>query len=162
MTGPEAPASGPVLFCFGGSEGAHRALAEAARLLVPRQSITLTVWQPVAVRFAAGEAFAGTEVPYLDNERDLDNEEESAARQAAEHGATTVREHGWHATIRVAAATTAIWRTVIDVADDADAALIVCGARGLNAIKRTILGSVSDAVLHHTRRPALIAHQPPP
>jgi nucleotide-binding universal stress UspA family protein len=39
------------------------------------------------------------------------------------------------------------------VVDEVDAPLIVCGAGGLNPVKRAILGSVSEAVLHHSHRP---------
>ena len=53
-----------------------------------------------------------------------------------------------------------VWQTVVEVADEIDAALVVCGARGRNALKRAVLGSVAEAVLHHSRRVALIAPQP--
>ena len=36
--------------------------------------------------------------------------------------------------------------------------MIVMGTRGLGAIRRTILGSVSDYVLHHTKIPLVICH----
>ncbi|XP_052066405.1 universal stress protein in QAH/OAS sulfhydrylase 3'region-like [Mytilus californianus] len=38
------------------------------------------------------------------------------------------------------------------------AALIIMGTRGLGAIRRTIMGSVSDYVLHHAHVPVLICH----
>lgn len=36
------------------------------------------------------------------------------------------------------------------------AAIIIMGTRGLGAIRRTIMGSVSDYVLHHSHVPVLI------
>jgi len=39
-----------------------------------------------------------------------------------------------------------VWQTVVAVADEIDASLIVCGARGRNGLKRAMLGSVAEAV----------------
>lgn len=45
---------------------------------------------------------------------------------------------------------------IIDAAKDKNVGVIVMGSRGLNAIRRTFLGSVSDYVLHHSKIPVLI------
>lgn len=45
---------------------------------------------------------------------------------------------------------------IISVADAEKAQLIVVGTRGLDAIRRTFLGSVSDYVIHHSKIPVLI------
>lgn len=37
-----------------------------------------------------------------------------------------------------------------------DATLIVMGCRGEGTVRRTILGSVSDYVIHHTHIPVLV------
>jgi nucleotide-binding universal stress UspA family protein len=49
-----------------------------------------------------------------------------------------------------------IWRTIVDVADEVDASLIVTGSRGLAGVRSVLLGSVSNHVLHHAHRPTLI------
>jgi nucleotide-binding universal stress UspA family protein len=70
------------------------------------------------------------------------------------------RKHGWRAIARVENARVDVWQTVVAVADEIDASLIVSGGRGRNALKRAMLGSVAEAVLHHSHRPALIAPLP--
>jgi nucleotide-binding universal stress UspA family protein len=49
-----------------------------------------------------------------------------------------------------------VWATIVDVADELDATLIVTGSRGMGGIKSLLLGSTSDRVLHHAHRPVLV------
>ena len=42
------------------------------------------------------------------------------------------------------------------IADEEKAAVIVCGTRGLGTIRRTIMGSVSDYIVHHSHVPVLV------
>lgn len=45
---------------------------------------------------------------------------------------------------------------VVNTADKLNASMIVMGSRGLGLVRRTILGSVSEYVIHHTRVPVTI------
>jgi nucleotide-binding universal stress UspA family protein len=54
------------------------------------------------------------------------------------------------------------WAAIVEVADELDASLVVCGTRGLGGVRSLVLGSVSSAVLHRARRPVLVAPEPPP
>ena len=45
---------------------------------------------------------------------------------------------------------------IIDLAEGGDFDLIVMGSRGLGTFSRTLLGSVSDKVVHHANRSVLI------
>ncbi|XP_061174115.1 universal stress protein YxiE-like [Saccostrea echinata] len=45
---------------------------------------------------------------------------------------------------------------IISKAEELNASLIVMGSRGLGTIRRTILGSVSEFVLHHSHIPVMI------
>ena len=48
------------------------------------------------------------------------------------------------------------WQTILDVAEDTDAHLIVLGTRGRTAVQSGLLGSVSGALVHHSTRPVLV------
>jgi nucleotide-binding universal stress UspA family protein len=158
MSEDSARDGGPTLFCFDGSEGSLEALRAASRRLRPGPAVVLTVWETVALRVAR-RAFAGGMT--VANEDDLDAQEEEAARAASEDGARRAREHGWDAQPRLARADTTEWRSIVDVANEIDAGLIVCGTRGLGGLRGLVLGSVSHAVLEHAGRPVLVAPAPP-
>lgn len=51
---------------------------------------------------------------------------------------------------------------VVEVARREDARLIVMGSRGMGKLRRTIMGSVSDYVLHHAHLPVCVVPPPPP
>lgn len=148
---------GPTLFCFDGSDGSRAALGAAARRLRPGAAVVLTVWESIASRVAS-QAFS-VAMP-VENEAELDASEEAAAHGAADEGAHLAREHGWDAEPRLALAQTTVWRAIVEVADEVDASLVVCGTRGLTGLRGLVLGSVSSAVLHRARRPVLVAPDP--
>jgi nucleotide-binding universal stress UspA family protein len=57
-------------------------------------------------------------------------------------------------------ATGPVWRTIVEVADDNDAAVIVIGSRGHTGIRSLLLGSVCNAVIDHAHQPTLVIHLP--
>jgi nucleotide-binding universal stress UspA family protein len=146
---------GPVLFCYDGSEGSRAAMAAAAELVShPAPAVVLTIWQPAAVLLARAGGFGGS---YLSDEGKVDGEQARLAGEAAEEGVARAREHGYDAGPRVAEATEGAGRRIIEIANELDARLIVCGRRGLGAVASALLGSVSHVVLAHAERPVLIA-----
>src|SRR3954466_15318477 len=128
MSADPTAAERPTLFCFDGSEGSLAALRAASLRLRPGPAVVLTVWETVALRVAR-RAFAGGVT--VANEEELDAGEEEAGRAAADEGARSAREHGWEAQPRLARVDITEWRTIVDIADEIDAGLIVCGTRGL-------------------------------
>jgi nucleotide-binding universal stress UspA family protein len=49
---------------------------------------------------------------------------------------------------------------VLSVAADVNADVIVLGTRGRGGVKSMMLGSVSQAILHHADRPVLVVPSP--
>ena len=50
----------------------------------------------------------------------------------------------------------AAWRGVVQAAESAQADLIVMGSHGRSGLEKLVLGSVTQAVLSHTRLPVLV------
>src|ERR1700722_15681140 len=147
----------PTLVCYDGSDESNRGLESIRGLLAPSEVVILTVWQPLVTKLAETGSFG---VFALDDETEVDELEEQAARAAAEQAVERARSAGHTATARVEEAQQAAWMKIIEVANEIDAGLIVCGTRGRGAIKTALLGSVSRAVLTHSGRPVLIAPAP--
>jgi nucleotide-binding universal stress UspA family protein len=146
---------GPVLFCYDGSEGSRAAMAVAAELIAhPAPVVVLTVWQPAAVLLARAGGFGGG---YLSDEGEVDGRQAQLAAEAALEGVQRARDHGYDASSRVEEATEGVGPRIIEIADELDARLIVCGRRGLGTVASALLGSVSHMVLDHAGRPVLIA-----
>ncbi|HTU78280.1 MAG TPA: universal stress protein [Solirubrobacteraceae bacterium] len=147
--------AGPVLFCYDGSEGSRAAMAAAGELVAhPAPAVVLTIWQPASVLLARAGGFGGS---YLGDEAAVDQEQAQLAADAAEEGVERARDHGFEASSRVEQAREGAGRRIVEIADELDARLIVCGRRGLGAVASALLGSVSHVVLAHAGRPVLIA-----
>ena len=148
----------PVLFCYDGSDGSRAALAAAGDWIKLADAVVLVVWTPTVVQLArAGSFFVA-----IPNEGEIDEQEAAAAQRIAEEGAAEARRRGYGAAARTAEGSETVAKTIVEVADEIDAGLIVCGQRGRGAIGSALLGSVSHALAAHTKRPVLIAPQQVP
>jgi nucleotide-binding universal stress UspA family protein len=144
-----------ILFCYDGSDGSKSALAIAAEICArPADAVVLTVWMPATTLLARGGSLATAYVP---NEGEIDEQEAAAAQRIADQGAVEVGGLGYDASARIAETTESIAKTIAEVADEIDAALIVCGQRGLGPVRSALLGSVSHALSARAQRPVLIA-----
>jgi nucleotide-binding universal stress UspA family protein len=152
-SGPDAAASGPVLFAYDGSELAQLAIEQAARELAPgRDALVLCVWQPTDVGFVpVGEQHF--------NAQDA-TEVEDAAEDTAAHGAALAKKAGFRAeSLTIKAAPT--WKGIVEVANNRRASLIVLGSHRRTGIIGHLLGSVTDAVMTHSTISILVVHQRP-
>lgn len=140
---------GPILFCYDGSTNADHAIEVTAGLLGGRRSVVLDIGPPLTT----AESFA-TISPVVPGAvfEDLNTADAlGRARIGAEHA----RAAGFPAEPRaeIGAPT---WESIVDVADEIDAAVIVLGSRGLSGAREVLLGSVSHDVAEHSGRPVLI------
>jgi nucleotide-binding universal stress UspA family protein len=150
MAGPA-----PILIAFDGSDGARAAVATAAKLLGERPAVVLAVWEPVAATVAAARVAVPDSV--IEGALvGLDEAAERAAAALAQEGATLARGGGLAAEPAVRQAGGNVWSTIIEAAEEHDAAAVVVGSRGRSGIRSALLGSVSTGVVHHCRRPVLV------
>jgi nucleotide-binding universal stress UspA family protein len=136
---------GPLLLCYDGSEDAKHAIERAGALLADRPALVVTVWEPTASldSFAWSGASAGAA-----NFVELD--------RAADEGVRIAKEAGLEAEPVAIKAAGPVWKTIVETAERCDVAAIVMGSRGLTGVRSMLLGSVSNAVVHHTERPTLV------
>lgn len=149
-----ADAKGPVLIAFDGSADARAALTFAGSLFSGGEAVVLSVWEPLLMQ-ANAVALPGMVV---DPESVARNDEaiETATRTIATEGAELAREAGFAAEARWQPGTGVVGDTIIEVATEIGARLIVTGSRGLGGLRSLLAGSVSDRVVHHAGRPVLI------
>jgi nucleotide-binding universal stress UspA family protein len=65
-------------------------------------------------------------------------------------------QHGLDVSVRQEPNNSNIWQTILDVVRQVDAELIVVGTHGATAVEHALLGSVSNALVHHSERPVLV------
>jgi nucleotide-binding universal stress UspA family protein len=142
--------TGPILFAYDGSDQAKAAIEQAGRQLTNgRPAVVLTVWQPFGSMVfvgAPGVAPVG-----------LDDDIEDDAQRVAEEGAELARRAGFEAE-PVAERGDAVWKRIVDTAEERDASIVVMGSHGRTGIPRVVMGSVASAASSHTDRPVLIVH----
>lgn len=150
------PVRAPILLAFDGSDNAAAAIAKAGELFKAHEAVVLSVWEPISA-WEPYDPATIIEVPLsrlVAQELRLDELVFEAARQEAERGATLASQAGFMAQPRVERGKA--WRVICDIADEIDAVAVVVGARGLSRIGSVLLGSVSNAVMVHSRRPVLV------
>jgi nucleotide-binding universal stress UspA family protein len=140
------------LICYDGTAPARAAVTAAGRVL-EGAAMVVTVWEPVppldharpldAYLSALGPAPA-----------ELDAAAEDQARRIAAEGAEAARAAGLDAEPLAVRSGGRIASTLVAVADERDADLIVIGARSSGGPK--LLGSTANSVLHEAHRPVLV------
>jgi nucleotide-binding universal stress UspA family protein len=150
-------ADGPLLICYDGSDDAKYAIRSAEHLLGERDALVLTVWEP-AVN-PGGYAWLGEDTSII-NFAELDRAAAEHGGRVADEGVRIALEEGLGAEPIAIKATGPVWRTILEIADRENAAVIVMGCRGLTGVRSLLLGSVSSAVIHHADRPTLVVHHP--
>jgi len=148
----------PILVSYDGSPEARAALAQAAALFPGRPAVVATVWEPglAAVPPDPG-GIGGPAAPVdLGAVAEVDDLMAKRAAGVAAEGAERARRAGLQAEPLSTADEGNVAETIARMADEHDAAVVVAGSRGLSGLKARLLGSTSESILHHCRRPVLI------
>ena len=154
--GHTAPAGGPLLLCYDGSEAAANAIERAGLLLGGRHALVVTVWPQTvlgSLAWSGATASMGTFV-------ELDRAAADAAGRVAREGVRLAQQAGLDAEPVAVETAGTVWEAILKIADRHDVATIVMGSRGLTGVRSMLLGSVSSAVVHHAGRPTLVIPEP--
>jgi len=148
------------LICYDGSPSAKRALSVAASALDGAPAVLLHVWNPPQRVLA--DSFGVSEDTAVLNTDKLQTIIEHHAAEIVADGEALAGRLGFSVTSRQEVNRSSIWQTILDIADEVDASLIVTGTHGSTAVQSGLLGSVSNALVHHARRPVLVVPSPAP
>jgi nucleotide-binding universal stress UspA family protein len=148
------------LICYDGSPSAQRALSVAASALDAAPAVLLHVWNPPQRVLA--DSFGVSADPTALNTQKLEDFVQRRAAEVVADGEALAGRLGFSVTSRQEVNRSSVWQTILDVANEVDATLIVTGTHGNTAVQSGLLGSVSNALVHHARRPVLLVPTPAP
>jgi nucleotide-binding universal stress UspA family protein len=137
----------PIIIGYDGSEGAKGAIAFAGDYFAGRRAVVVTAFEdwPPAVH---------------GDESHVDEQTRAETAAKAEEGAALARTVGIEAEAKTIHATDKTWQSIIRVADELDAGLIVVGSHGFNGLRPLVLGSVSHQLAHHAHQPVIAVPTP--
>lgn len=158
MTGAER---GIVLIAYDGSDPARNAIAHAARLFPGMSAVVAVAWTSVRPAIGGRPASLSREV-VEEAVRSLDAVAEGEGIALAEEGAERARAAGLDASAVALPAQPSVWESISHLADERAALAIVVGSRGMSGVRSVLLGSVSNALVHHSRRPVVVVHPEDP
>ncbi|HEY5187790.1 MAG TPA: universal stress protein [Solirubrobacteraceae bacterium] len=143
-----------ILICYDGSPSSKQALGVAHRALNGAGATLLYVFNPPDRVIA--DAFSLKEGPDGPSQGQLQALVRDRALEVLGEGQELAQRLGVSVTTRPEANHSSVWRTILDVAEELDADLIVTGTHGSTAVEPGLLGSVSGALAHHSHRPVLV------
>jgi nucleotide-binding universal stress UspA family protein len=153
-----------ILLSYDGSDDAQAAIDTTARLMPGAQATVLTVWETFVDAMTRGGGLGmgfGAYVGFDDADVEANDQtnRDAALAQAAE-GAKRATAAGLVATPRCETRHDTVATTVLAVAAEVEADLVVLGTRGRTGVTSLLLGSVSHAVLQHADRAVLVVPSP--
>jgi nucleotide-binding universal stress UspA family protein len=153
---PSIAGNSPVVIAYDGSDHAQAAIEAVPQLFPGRRAIVVSVWASVSETAPASLVAIPSSLAKSASE-DLDREAEARTEALAGEGAERLHRLGVEAVAKTAVLRHGnVWSTIVHFADEEDAAVVVVGSRGRSNVKSALLGSVSNGVAHHSRRPVLI------
>ena len=149
----------PVLIAYDGSDLSRAAVREAAELFAGRPVVVATVWEPgLAAVFPAptgpfGEPALAPDPATIET---LDRVQREHALSVAADGAELASSLGLAVEPQVVPDEVDVADTLIDIARERGAAVVVVGSHGISGLRSRLLGGVSRKLLAHCHRPVLV------
>ena len=151
---------GPVIIGFDGTPASQRAVHEAATLFAPRRALVVVVWE-------AGHAFdlallptRAFDVPFstldLRTAVELDAAMYEEAQRLAGWGAQLATDGGLEAEGLAVADEVTVAETLVRLAKEHDAAVLVVGTHRHGRLARLLLGSTARGVIEQAPCPVLV------
>ncbi len=160
-----APAAAPVLIAYDGSEVSRAAIRHAAELFPGWPAVLATVWEPGLAAVAAGlpDTFGmGTLPPDPETVVAVDRAQRDHASTVAGDGAEFARSLGLVAEPQAVPDELDVADTLIGIARERGAAVVVVGSHGISGLRSRLLGSVSRKLIEHCDRPVLVIRDDSP
>ena len=153
-----APEAAPVLIAYDGSEVSRAAVRHAAELFAGRPAVLVTVWEPaLAVPLGQPDSFGmGTLPPDPETVEAVDRAQREHASTVAGDGAEFARSVGLAAEAQAVPDEVDVADTLIGIARERGAAVVVVGSHGISGLRSRLLGSVSRKLIEHCDRPVLV------
>jgi nucleotide-binding universal stress UspA family protein len=149
-----------LLICYDESEGGRHALVEAGRLFPGAHATIVSVWKSSVPLLVGGITSGEGAVVDPQAGGETGDEIDAAASRRADELAESTRSEaygvGLEAKVEVRQTSRAVWRELLAAADEYNADIIVIGARGHGEVGALLVGSTTQAVAHHSKRPVLI------
>ena len=151
----------PVLIAYDGSEVSRAAVRRAAELFAGRPAVLATVWEPglAAVGLPDGMGMGmgtGMLPPDPATVEAVDRGQREHASTVAADGAEFARSLGLVVEPQAAPDEVDVAGTLIDIARERGAAVVVVGSHGISGLRNRLLGSVSRKLIEHCDRPILV------
>jgi len=153
-----APEAAPILIAYDGSEVSRAAVRHAAELFAGRPAVLATVWEPaLAAVLGQPDAFGmGTLPPDPATVEAVDRAQREHASTVAGEGAEFARSLGLAAEAQAVPDEVDVADTLIGIARERGAAVVVVGSHGISGLRSRLLGSVSRKLIEHCDRPVLV------
>ena len=143
------------MFGYDGSPASERSLRLTAPLVAPKRALVVTVWDP-----RVGFKVLTPSIPPapIDIRAALEIDESlyEDARRMAEQGAATARNLGFDAEALAVADVLTVAATLVRLARERDAAAIVVGTHGHQAVREILVGSTARDVIRTAPCPVTV------
>jgi nucleotide-binding universal stress UspA family protein len=149
----------PIVIAYDGSEVSRAAVRHAAVLFAGRPAVLATVWEPGLAAIPVGPPDSmglGALPPDPATVEAVDRAQREHASAVAADGAKLAGSAGLAAEPQAVPDEVDVADTLIDIAREHRAAVVVIGSHGITGLRTRLLGSVSRKLIEHCDRPVLV------